>query len=78
MDTSTGFIVLIGNPFEGLDFKGPFRTFEDAEDYIEKYHSMRSCETWVAELKVASGYSTPIYDLRDASEAVQMDAIKDG
>jgi hypothetical protein len=70
-----GFIVMIGNPFEGLSFDGPFETFEDAEEYIEKYYGFRSCETWVASLTRLDD-PKPKPDLSDASEAIQIEEIR--
>jgi hypothetical protein len=53
------YILIYGNPVDGMKFEGPFETFEDAEDY-----TINSWEDWwIAELKTPE--PKPDFTLRD-------------
>lgn len=41
------YLVVVGNPLDGLTFHGPFEEIEDAWDWVEDEDEM---EFWVAEL----------------------------
>lgn len=46
------FVIVNGNPIDGLDFIGPFSDGELANEYVESDQDLRNNDWWVARLNV--------------------------
>lgn len=48
-------IIIIGNPVDGLEFIGPFKTADDATRHASTDGNIDNCEWWIAPLAAADG-----------------------